>query len=49
MEPITLVKALKEYMFDGDGSALMAEWGSLTDKDKEHLRSYFESEGIPIC
>jgi hypothetical protein len=46
---ISLVKALKEFVYDGDGTALMAEWRDLTAQDKNDLRDWFIAEGIAIA
>lgn len=45
---ISLVMALKKYVFDGDGAALLVEWKSLTDKDKNDLIDAFNAEGIEV-
>lgn len=46
---ISLVAALKKHVFDGDGHALMAEWKSLTAKDKDDLVAWFNAEGIEVA
>ena len=46
---ISLVVALKQHVFDGDGAALLAEWKALTDKDKRELRDAFIAEGVEIA
>ena len=45
---ISLVQALKSHVYDGDGTALMSEWKSLTDKDKDDLVACFNAEGVAV-
>lgn len=45
---ISLVKALKDNVYDGDGRALMNEFSALTDEDKDDLVTYFNDEGFNV-
>ena len=46
---ISLVVALKQHVFDGEGTPLLAEWKELTEKDKRDLIAYFKAEGIEVA